>query len=101
MIMREMRRDNDVWDRILIIYDIESDKTRTKVVHVLESYGIRVQKSAFECHLNSKRIIGLKNQLKNIITEDDSIRIYHVKDICFDVGKNTDVKIYSSNTVII
>lgn len=101
MIMREMRRDNDVWNRILIIYDIERDKTRTKVVRVLESYGIRVQKSAFECHLNSKRIIALTNQLKKIVKEDDSIRIYQVKDRCFDVGKNVDVKIYSSNTVIV
>ncbi len=99
--MKEMRRDTEVWNRILIIYDIEEDKTRTKVVRVLESYGIRVQKSAFECHLKNKRIIELKSQLKKIVTEEDSIRIYHVKETYFDVCKNDDVKTYSSTTVIV
>lgn len=101
MIMREMRRDAEEWNKILIIYDIENDRIRTKAVHILEAYGIRVQKSAFECHLNSKRIIALKNQLKKIIAEDDSIRIYQVKDTCFDIGRYDDVAIYSSTTIIV
>ena len=99
--MRRMRRDTDEWCRILIIYDIEKDKTRTKVVHILEAYGIRIQKSAYECHLNSKRICELKNQLKKVVAEGDSIRIYQVKETCFDVSRFDDVPVYSSQTVVV
>ena len=99
--MIEMRRDTEDWDRILIIYDIEKDKTRAKVVRILESYGKKKKKSAFECHLNSVRIDKLKNQLKKVMTEGDSIRIYQVKDVCFDISRFDVVSVYSSKTVVI
>ena len=99
--MKEMRRVTDEWSRTLIIYDIETDKIRTKVVHILESYGIRVQKSAFECHLNDKKLVALKNQLKKVATEDDSIRIYRIDKTCFDISEFGDVPVYSSKTVIV
>lgn len=99
--MKEMRRDMEEWNRILVIYDIEIDKVRNKTVRILESYGVRVQKSAFECHLNNKRLNDLKNKLRRIITDNDSIRIYQVRDSCFEVSKYSDVPIYSSKTIVI
>ena len=39
---------NDNKKLILVIYDIVSDKRRTKFVKFVEKYGFRVQKSAFE-----------------------------------------------------
>lgn len=70
-------------------------------LHVLESYGIRVQKSAFECHLDNMRITALKNQLKKFVVEGDCVRIYQVKDYCFDVSQFDDVSVYSTKTVIV
>ena len=41
--------------RVLIIYYITEDKPRINLSKLLSSYGIRVQKSAFEENLNKKQ----------------------------------------------
>jgi len=99
--MNGIRRQSDNWGRVLVIYDVEDNKKRTKIVRILESYGIRVQKSAFECHLDNRRLETMKKQLKKVIGEDDSIRIYSLRDTCFDVSRSSEVPIYQSQTVII
>ena len=99
--MEGIRRQSDNWDRVLVIYDIESNKTRMKIVHILEAYGIRVQKSAFECHLDSRRLEVMKKQLKKAIGEEDSVRVYPLGDTCYDVSKSSEVAVYQSQTVII
>lgn len=62
---------------ILIIYDIINDKKRNRMAKFLESYGIRVQKSAFEVHLTKKHCdIMLERATKMIDLETDSLRVY-------------------------
>lgn len=64
---------------VLIIYDIANDKRRRKVVKALESYGNRVQESAFECVLSKSRRIDLENKIMKIISEnEDNIRFYQL-----------------------
>lgn len=96
-----MCRGLEKWNRILVIYDIEIDKVRNRTVRILESYGVRVQKSAFECHLDDKRLNDLKNKLGKTISEDDSVRIYCIKDTCFEASAFKIVPVYSSKTVVI
>ena len=45
---------------VLVIYDISSNKQRVKVAKYLNSYGIRVQKSAFEARLGRKKYQQMK-----------------------------------------
>ena len=40
----------------LLIYDIIDNKRRTKFAKFMESYGKRVQKSAFELRLDKKKM---------------------------------------------
>lgn len=62
---------------VLIIYDIVENKTRNNLVKYVEQFGIRIQKSAFECFLNQKQINKILNQAHKIINvETDSLRIY-------------------------
>lgn len=62
---------------VLIIYDIVDNKSRLRMVKCLESYGIRVQKSAFEAYLNKKKYEQLTHEASKIINkETDSLRIY-------------------------
>lgn len=62
---------------VLVIYDIIDDKRRRNLVKVLESFGMRVQKSAFECILDRKRYDRLLKQAPRCIdTAEDSLRIY-------------------------
>lgn len=67
----------------LIIYDIVNDKRRIKFAKMMNQYGIRVQKSAFEVYISKisykKMLIDSK---KLINTEEDSLRIYKLNDQC-------------------
>ena len=89
------------WKRFLVIYDVEDNRNRTIVVKVLESYGVRVQKSAYECYADVRRLTDMKKKLSVLVKENDSIRIYDISDHCFDVMANTESKTYSSGTVIV
>ena len=48
----------------LISYDIPNDKRRTKIMHLLEGYGERVQYSVFEVWADDKQIEKLRKQLE-------------------------------------
>ena len=62
---------------VLIIYDITDNKRRRDMVKLLASYGIRVQKSAFECLLEPALVETLVKRAPRLILEDeDSLRIY-------------------------
>lgn len=66
---------------VLIIYDIIDNKRRNAMVHCLNKYGMRVQKSAFEAYVTQKKYDKLVNESKNIIDiETDSLRIYLLAD---------------------
>lgn len=61
----------------LIIYDIVDDKKRNRMAKLLEGYGVRVQKSAFEARLTKKHYNEmLKRASKIIDTNNDSLRTY-------------------------
>ncbi|HOP99361.1 MAG TPA: CRISPR-associated endonuclease Cas2 [Acetivibrio clariflavus] len=62
---------------IVVIYDIVDDKRRRKMVKCLESYGIRVQKSAFECYVDENMYRKLLKKMERIIDEkEDLLRVY-------------------------
>lgn len=61
----------------LICYDIVNDRRRNKVAHLLEGYGMRVQKSVFECVLNDDQYKMLDRKLQRYIKPaEDQIRFY-------------------------
>jgi len=62
----------------IITYDIEDDRQRNKVSHILEGFGARVQKSVFECALDKSTFKRLTNALEKVFIrgEGNSIRIY-------------------------
>lgn len=62
----------------VIAYDIPSNKRRRKFAKVLEGYGIRLQKSVFECRLQPHHLLRLRQLLASIATTDDSVRIWAV-----------------------
>ena len=49
---------------VLIIYDIIDNKRRSKMVKLLESYGVRVQKSAFEILINRTQYLEIIKGIK-------------------------------------
>lgn len=57
--------------RILVCYDISSDKRRDKIAKVCESYGARIQFSVFECPLDELRHQQLKSEIETLINRDE------------------------------
>ncbi|MBU0500921.1 MAG: CRISPR-associated endonuclease Cas2 [Gammaproteobacteria bacterium] len=61
----------------VIAYDIQDDRARTQVVHVLEGYGQRVQGSVFECWLTRTQLDEIQRQLVvHIDPVADRVRYY-------------------------
>jgi len=43
----------------------------------MENFGVRVQRSVFECHLNRKELLELQKRLAIVINEEeDKVRYY-------------------------
>jgi CRISPR-associated protein Cas2 len=61
----------------LVCYDIVSDTRRNKVSKLLESYGLRVQKSVFECVLDEKQYESISKLLMRLVNRrEDQVRFY-------------------------
>ena len=68
---------------IVVAYDIEDDKKRTKVMKVLKNYGQWMQYSVFECNLNKEQFLQLQRRLSRLVNADvDSLRYYVLCESC-------------------
>ena len=63
---------------VLIIYDIIDNRKRNKLAKLLEGYGFRIQKSAFEAMLTKSKYKKLLTELEPYGTTEDSVRIYKI-----------------------
>lgn len=63
---------------VLIIYDITSNKTRLKLSKLLQGYGFRIQKSAFEAIISKRKYEELLRKLPSYVDTMDSIRVYKI-----------------------
>ena len=67
----------------LVCYDVVNDRRRTKVANLLKGYGLRVQKSVFECVLNSDQLTMIQTKAAKILDEKtDQIRFYPLSAHC-------------------
>jgi len=70
---------------VVVIYDIIDNKRRARMAKFLRGYGMRVQKSAFECVLDKTCYSKLIEGAGKIITGEDLLRVYKL-------AGNTDVQ---------
>lgn len=57
----------------LIAYDISSNKRRKKVSDLLETYGVRVNKSVFFCQCKLQESTQLMHELQSLIDKHDQV----------------------------
>lgn len=70
---------------IVICYDIVSDFRRAKLSKYLLNYGVRAQKSVFECILDQRQYEKVKKGALKFIDEDeDNLRFYHLCQNCLE-----------------
>jgi CRISPR-associated protein Cas2 len=61
----------------LICYDVVNDRRRNRVANLLKGYGLRVQKSVFECVLSGEQCEMVKRKLEKCLKpEEDQVRFY-------------------------
>lgn len=62
---------------VVIAYDIENDKKRRTVVKLLQPWGVRVNKSVFECFLSDTELGKIKANLEKIATKWEDVILYY------------------------
>lgn len=62
----------------IVIYDISDNKQRTRMVKLLEGFGVRVQKSAFEAWLDDRAYSRLCGKIDRFIQPEDHVKIYRL-----------------------
>ena len=60
----------------LACYDVSDDKERERVAGVLEGFGLRVQKSVFECRLTRSGRERMLGQLGKLTLESGCLHLY-------------------------
>lgn len=66
----------------LVSYDISDDRARTRMAHLLESYGQRVQYSVFELWLTERELDRLQAQLEKAVEAEGAVRLYYLCAAC-------------------
>ncbi len=68
----------------LVCFDIVDDRVRYRTVKILKKYGMRVQKSVFECPgLTEKQYLKMKYRIEDCIdASEDSVRYYFLSKDC-------------------
>lgn len=67
----------------VIAYDVELDIIRNRISKFLCKYGIRVQKSVFECKIADKDLEKFLFKLQKLVTDGVNIRIYPMCIACY------------------
>lgn len=82
---------------IVVSYDIPDDRRRLRLAHALKDFGVRVQYSVFECHLEADQLEKLWLRLGRLVnTQEDNVRLYRFCQDCgtkletFGTGKPTE-----------
>jgi CRISPR-associated protein Cas2 len=57
----------------LIIYDISDEKRLRKIAKIMESYGIRVQRSVFEMEADDATVEVLRSKVNEVLEDDDFV----------------------------
>lgn len=61
----------------MVAYDVADNQRRQRVAQALLGYGDRIQYSVFECRLNARELVRLRQRVTEIIEPDsDSVRWY-------------------------
>lgn len=64
----------------LVCFDIVEDRARYRVCKVLKDFGVRVQKSVFECsNMDEEKFLRMRDRMEEFIDDSqDSVRYYRL-----------------------
>ena len=65
--------------KYVAVYDVSDDRERNRVAKILEGFGVRVQKSAFECQLTRGSVATLERKLKALDLKAGFVFLYRLQ----------------------
>jgi CRISPR-associated protein Cas2 len=67
----------------VVAYDISDDRRRLRLFKVLKRYGMSVQESVFECHLDANQFVRMQQDVEKVIDPQlDQVRYYNLCPLC-------------------
>ena len=87
---------------VVVAYDVRDRRRLRRIAKMMEQYGARVQRSAFECRLDKERIVRLLDDIKRIINrKQDKVAVIALCQSCvhrserfIESGFTTDADVY-------
>ena len=64
----------------IVAYDITSNRRLRRVARICEDFGIRIEKSVFECELGQEEFEEFWSRLDRTIADGDSVIDYPIPD---------------------
>jgi CRISPR-associated protein Cas2 len=61
----------------VVAYDVSDDKRRSRVVKILEKYGVRANYSVFECMFTESQYLKVQQMLGDKIDDREDMVIYY------------------------
>lgn len=62
-----------------VVYDISSNRERSRVAKLLKGFGFRIQQSVFECRLDRKGKRDLLRELRALDIETGFVKVYKLE----------------------
>jgi CRISPR-associated protein Cas2 len=63
----------------VICFDVHDDKRLRQISNEMENFGTRVQRSVFECHLETAQLQELQSRLGDLMEPaEDQVRYYNL-----------------------
>ncbi|WP_278969308.1 CRISPR-associated endonuclease Cas2 [Phocaeicola barnesiae] len=72
--MKRINKNKKFW---VIAYDITDDLRRSRLVKVIEKFGVRVNYSVFECMLTDVQLCKLQEKVDKLILPSEDNVIYY------------------------
>lgn len=67
----------------LVCYDVADPKRLRRIAKLMQSFGLRAQKSVFECWLSDGKLKELEEKAAGILDEsEDDLRFYSLCETC-------------------
>lgn len=69
----------------IVAYDVVSDRRLRRVARICEDYGVRIEKSVFECDLDENEFERFWGRLVEVVEDADYVVDYPVPRSCRDM----------------
>lgn len=81
MVMKQVNKNKGFW---VVAYDIADNRRRSRVIKIIQRYGVRANYSVFECMFTQKQLESVRERILKVISlSEDSVIFYPLCRDCY------------------